>query len=216
MEITWLGHSCFRIRGREAVVLTDPCDQSTGYHIGRPSADIVTVSHDHPGHSHVAAVPGSPRVLRGPGEYEIANVLITGIRTYHDRQRGARLGTNIVYVIEMEDLRICHLGDLGHVPTSEQAEEMGGVDILLTPVGGGSTLDATSASETVSLLEPRLVIPMHYGTPAAKATLDPLDRFLKEMGAGSPESMLKLAVSPSSLSHETRVVVLDYRGQAGR
>lgn len=212
MEISWLGHSCFRLRGREAVVLTDPCHKSIGYSIGRPTADIVTVSHHHPGHDNVAAVAGSPRIIDGPGEYEITNVLITGIRTYHDGQRGARLGRNTAYVIEMDDLRICHLGDLGHVPNSEQAEEMSGVDILLAPMGGGSTLDAAAASETVSLLEPKLVIPMHYQTPAVAVQLDPLDRFLKEMGASGLESVPKLSVNRSSLPQETRVVVLDYRG----
>lgn len=212
MEITWLGHSCFRIRGREAVVLTDPCDKSSGYSIGRPSANIVTISHHHPSHDNIAAVAGSPRVIDGPGEYEIAHVLITGIRTYHDNQQGARLGKNTAYVIEMDDLRLCHLGDLGHVPTSDQAEEMSGVDILLAPVGGGSTLDATAASATVSLLQPKLIIPMHYRTPATKTPLDPLERFLKEMGAGTPESVPKLSVNRSSLPQETRLAVLDYRG----
>lgn len=212
MEISWLGHSCFRLRGREAVVLTDPCHKSIGYNIGRPNADIVTISHHHPGHDNVAAVSGSPRIIDGPGEYEITNVLITGIRTYHDGQQGTRLGKNIAYVIEMDDLRICHLGDVGHVPSSEQAEEMSGMDILLAPVGGGSTLDAAAASETVSLLEPKLVIPMHYRTPAVSVQLDPLDRFLSEMGASGLESAPKLSLNRSSLPHETRVAVLDYRG----
>lgn len=214
MEITWLGHSCFRLRGREAVVVTDPCAKSTGYSIGRPTADFVTVSHDHPGHNNVAAVPGSPRVVQGPGEFEIAGVLIVGIRTYHDREEGRRLGKNTAYVLELDDMRVCHLGDLGHVPTPEQVEELSGVDILLAPVGGNSTIAAAAAAETVSILEPKLVIPMHYQTPAAKAELEPLDRFLKEMGAPSAleERQPKLSVTKSTLPHETKVLVLDYRG----
>jgi L-ascorbate metabolism protein UlaG (beta-lactamase superfamily) len=214
MEITWLGHSCFRLRGREAAVVTDPCAKSTGYSIGRPTANIVTISHDHPGHNNVAAVTGSPRVVQGPGEFEIANVLIMGIRTYHDPEKGNRLGKNIAYVLELEDVRVCHLGDLGHVPTPEQVEELSGVDILLAPVGGGNTIAASAAAETVSLLEPKLVIPMHYQTPAAKAQLDPLDRFLKEMGAASAleERQPKLSITKSTLPHETKVLVLDYRG----
>ena len=214
MEISWLGHSCFRLRGREATVVLDPCDKSTGYNISRPTADIVTVSHDHPGHNNVAAVPGEPRVIQGPGEFEVADVLIMGIRTFHDHEKGQKLGKNIAYVFELDDLRVCHLGDLGHIPTPEQVEELSGVDILLAPVGGGNTIGASAAAETVSLLEPKLVIPMHYQTPAAKAELEPLERFLKEMGAPGAleERQPKLSVTKSTLPHETKVQVLDYRG----
>lgn len=214
MEITWLGHSCFRLRGRDAAIVIDPCAKSTGYAIGRPTADIVTVSHDHPGHNNVAAIADSPRVVQGPGEFEIAGVLIIGIRTYHDQERGARLGKNTAYVFELDDVRVCHLGDLGHVPTPAQVEELGSVDILLAPVGGGNTIGAAAAAETVSLLEPKLVIPMHYQTPSAKMKLDPLDRFLKEMGAPGAldERQPKLSVSKSTLPQETKAQVLDYRG----
>ncbi len=214
MEIVWLGHSCFRLRGRSVTVVTDPCGKATGYGIGRPTANVVTVSHDHPGHNNVAAVTGSPLVVQGPGEFEISSVLIMGIRTYHDPEKGASLGKNTAYVLEMDEMRFCHLGDLGHVPTPEQVEELSGVDILLAPVGGGSTIGGAAAAETVSLLEPKLVIPMHYQTPAAKAELEPLDRFLKEMGAPTAveERQPKLSVTKSTLPHETKVQVLDYRG----
>jgi L-ascorbate metabolism protein UlaG (beta-lactamase superfamily) len=180
--------------------------------MGRPTADIVTVSHDHEGHSAVEGVTGSPRVVRGPGEYEIAGVLITGIQTYHDNQRGACRGRNTAFVIEAENMRLCHLGDLGHLPTPEQVEAMGAVDILLVPVGGVSTLDAAAAAETVSLLEPKLVIPMHYATPATTRKLDSPDRFLKEMGTSptvSPQP--RLSLSRSSLPHETQVALLDHK-----
>jgi L-ascorbate metabolism protein UlaG (beta-lactamase superfamily) len=212
MEITWLGHSCFRLRGKEAAVVTDPCDKTAGYSIGRPQADVVTVSHDHPTHSQAGAVAGTPRVVQGPGEFEIAGVLITGIPTYHDASKGEELGKNVAYVIEIDDVRICHLGDLGHVPTSEQAEELSGVDILLAPVGGGTTLDASAAAETVSLLGPKLVIPMHYKTATSKGELQPVDRFLKEMAAGETERQPKLSVTPSTLPAETKVLVLEPKG----
>jgi L-ascorbate metabolism protein UlaG (beta-lactamase superfamily) len=214
MEITWLGHSCFRLRGREATVVIDPCDKSTGYSIGKPTADIVAVSHDHPAHNNVAAVPGTPRVIRGPGEFEVSGVLIMGIQTYHDKEQGAQLGKNTVYVFELDDVRICHLGDIGHVPTAEQVEEMGGVDVLLAPVGGGNTIGAAAAAETVSLLEPKLVIPMHYKTDASKGDLEPLDRFLKEIGAASAlnERLPKLSITKGTLPDETQVQVLEYRG----
>ena len=211
MEIIWLGLSAFRIRSREAILVTDPCPRATGYSMGRPTADIITVSHDHEDHSYVEGVAGSPRVVRGPGEYEIAGVLITGVPTYHDKSKGSVRGKNTAYVIETEDLRLCHLGDLGHVPTPEQVEEMAGVDILLAPVGGGTALDAAAAAETISLLEPKLVLPMHYATPASTAQLDPLDRFLKEMGASNVTAQPRLSVNRSGLPTETHVVVLDYK-----
>ncbi len=212
MEIVWLGHSCFRIRGREATIVTDPCPASSGYSIGKPTADIVTVSHDHADHSYVKAVPGSPTVLNGPGEYEIHGAFVTGIGTYHDSERGAERGENVAFVVELEDIRVCHLGDLGHTPTAEQAEEMTGVDVLLVPIGGDTTIDGAKAAEVVSLLEARLVIPMHYKTAATKDRLDPPDRFLKEMGvAAAMEPLAKLSVTRSTLPHETQVMVLDYK-----
>ena len=211
MEIVWLGHACFRLRGREATIVTDPCPPSTGYGIGKPTADIVTVSHYHEDHSYLKAVAGTPTVIDGPGEYEVHGAFITGVSTYHDRRQGAEQGANLAFVVEMEDLRVCHLGDLGHTPTPEQVEEMSGADVLLVPVGGQTTLDGPAAAEVVNLLEPRLVIPMHYKTEATKDRLEPPDRFLKEMGAGALERQPKLTVTASSLPHETQVVLLDYR-----
>lgn len=213
MELTWLGHSCFRIRGRDATVITDPCPKDTGYNIARQTANIVTVSHDHPAHSNVAAVAGSPRIIDGPGEYEVGGVLIAGVRTYHDAAGGAERGKNTAYLIEIDGVRICHLGDIGHVPTQDQIEELSGADILLLPVGGHTTIDGAAAARTVSLLEPRVVVPMHYATPALKGpSLDGLERFLKEMGVKAAPSEPKISVNRGGLSGETRTVVLDYRG----
>ena len=211
MEITWLGHSCFRIRAKEATVVTDPCDKSTGYSLGRPTADLVTVSIDDPAHNHVSGVAGDPRVIDGPGEFEIAGASLVGVTTYRDKEKSASAGRNIVYVIEVEDLRVCHLGSIGHVPTSDQVEEIGNVDILLVPVGGGDSLDAPPAAETVSLIEPKLVIPMHFKTDIEKTALDPIERFLKEMGAKTTETHAKIAVTRSSLPEETQVLILDYK-----
>lgn len=211
MEIVWLGHSCFRIRGREATVVTDPCPPSSGYAIGKPTADIVTLSHRHDDHAYMKAVAGHPVVLDGPGEYEIHGAFITGIGTYHDSERGAERGESVVFIIEMEDIRVCHLGDLGHAPTAEQAEEITGADVLLVPVGGNSTIDGAKAAEIVSLLEARLVIPMHYKTNASKAPLEPPDRFLKEMGVTAVEPQPKLSLSRSAIPNETQVMVLDYK-----
>jgi L-ascorbate metabolism protein UlaG (beta-lactamase superfamily) len=212
MEITWLGHSCFRIRGREATIITDPCPPAVGYNIGKPAADIVSVSHHHPGHDYLKAVTGGPRVVDAPGEYEIHGAFLTGISTFHDGKKGEERGLNTVFIIEMEDIRICHLGDLGHIPTSEQVEEMAGVEVLFVPVGGGSTIDGARAAEVVAMLEARLVIPMHYRTEAYQGTdLDPPDRFLKEMSATRTDPLPKLSVTRSSLPTDTQVVLLDYR-----
>ncbi len=212
MEITWLGHSCFRIRGKEATVVTDPYDGSIGYSLGRLKANIVTLSHSHPGHSFASGVGGEPRIVHGPGEYEISGVSITGISTFHDADRGEKRGKNTVYLIEMEEVTLCHLGDLGHVPSSEQVEEMGDVDVLMVPVGGVSTIDAAAAAETVRLLEPRIVIPMHFKTEALRFELEPVDRFLREMGLKAGlAAQPKLSVTKPSLPDEAQVVVLDYR-----
>ena len=211
MEIVWLGHSCFRIRGREATVLTDPCPPASGYSIGKPTADIVTVSHRHDNHSYLKAVAGSPTVLNAPGEYEISGAFVTGIVTYHDDKKGEERGPNLSFVIEMEDIKLCHLGDLGHTPSAEQAEDMTGADILFVPVGGHTTLDGVKAAEVVALLEARLVVPMHYKTAGFKGELETPERFLKEMGVTAHEPQAKLSVTRNQLPADTQVVLLDYR-----
>ncbi|MGB2583685.1 MAG: MBL fold metallo-hydrolase [Dehalococcoidia bacterium] len=210
MEIVWLGHSCFRIRGKEATIVTDPFDKTLGYPVKKPTASIVTVSHQHPQHSYLGGVTGNPRVISRPGEYEIANVFINGIATFHDAEMGEQRGKNTVYLIQIEEVSICHLGDLGHVPTAEQIEQMSDADILMVPVGGGATIGATAAVETISLLQPKLVIPMHFKTEVVKMELAPLEPFLKEMGVKEFVSQPKLSVTKSSLPIETSVVVLDY------
>lgn len=216
MELTWLGHSCFRLRGKDVTLVTDPPSPATGYSLGRLNADIVTISHDHPGHNYVQAVASKdPYVVRGPGEYEIRNVLITGLQTYHDEERGKRLGRNTVYLFHMDDLLICHLGDLGHVLNAKEQEEVNGCDVLLLPVGGGNALDASRAVEVVSQVEPQIIVPMHYATPALKASagaLDPVETFCKEMGVEASEPLPKLNLTRGSLPSEPQVVLLTYRG----
>jgi len=208
MEITWLGHSCIRIRAKEATVVIDPCDKSTGYALGRPTADLVTISTDDRAHNYVDGVAGSPRVIKGPGEFEIAGVSVTGVST---SAPGNGDGANVAYVFDLEELRIGHLAGIRTVPTSDQLEEMGAVDILFVPVGGGDSLEGPPAAETVSLIEPKLVVPMHYKTDAERAPLTPVDRFLKEMGAQMSDTHAKLSVTRTSLPEETQVMVLDYK-----
>jgi L-ascorbate metabolism protein UlaG (beta-lactamase superfamily) len=214
MEITYLGHSCFKIKGRQATVLTDPFSPDTGYNLGKPAAGIVTISHSHPGHNYVHGVAGPPRVIERPGEYEVGGVLVIGIGTYHDNEKGSRRGKNTVYVIEMEELSICHLGDLGHPLSDSQLEEIGKVDILMVPVGGVSTIGAASAAALVRQMEPRIVLPMHYQTSLFKAELEPLQGFLREIGASEQVSQPKLNVTKNNLPFIMQVVTLDYPGKA--
>ncbi len=210
MDITWLGHSCFRIRSRDAIVITDPPAKEWGLPNLLP-ADIVTVSHPHAGHSNAAAVSGAPLVVRGPGEYESKEVLILGLTTFHDAMRGAERGKNTVYVMELEGMSVCHLGDLGDVPSADVLEALGNVDVLLIPVGGGSTINASKAVETISLIDPRVVIPMHYQDEQLRADLEPLERFLRELGAPEIAPVQRLSVTRSTLPQDRQVVVLERR-----
>ena len=208
MEVTLLGHDCFRLKGRDVTLVTDPFAPAEGSL--RVSADIVTVSHDDPGHNAVAAVEGSPRALTGPGEYEIKGVLITGVGAFHDDTRGKARGLNTVYVIEIDDLRVCHLGDLGHVLSTEQVEEIGAVDLLFVPAGGPHTISPAQAAEVISQLEPAVVVPMNLTARDGEPT-GALEKFTHEMGIKEYEPQSRLNVAKSSLPSETQVVVLEPR-----
>lgn len=210
MDISWLGHSCFRIKGSHAIVITDPYSPDLGYSLGKPTARIVTVSHQHSGHAYVQGIGGEPRLVIRPGEYEIGGVLIIGIATFHDADRGGKRGKNTVYLMEVDEVSICHLGDLGHVLTVEQIEELGNVDVLLLPVGGVSTINAPMAAEVVRQLAPKVVVPMHYKTSALSWELEPVARFLKEIGVKEVEPQPKLSLTKSNLPASTQVFLLDY------
>jgi L-ascorbate metabolism protein UlaG (beta-lactamase superfamily) len=211
MEIYWLGHGCFRIRGRDATVLTDPCAPSTGYKIGKVNADVVTISRDNPQNNNRDAVQGEPKFISRPGEYEIAGVMVTGIPT-DEKPREDGYSRNIAYISDIDDIRVCHLGDIQRVPAGDEVEELN-ADILLLPVGGGHVLNAEKAAEIVSLLEPKIVIPMMYKTEASTLSdLDPIDRFIKEMGSEAKPAEQRLNINKSGLPHDTTVVLLNYRG----
>lgn len=213
MEITWYGHSCFRLTERNyATVATDPFDsKSIGYSALKLKSDIVTISHDAPGHNHVDAVKGASHVIRGPGEFEIGGVFITAVQTAGGGKKTKDKTRNTLYVFDYEGITVAHLGDLQEVPTQSEVEALGTVNVLLVPVGGGSSLNAAKAAEVVSVIEPNLVIPMHYATDGAKIKLEPLNKFLKEMGLGKVESQPSLKATRSSLPQETKVVALDYQ-----
>ncbi len=212
MDVTWLGHGCFRLRGRSAAVVTDPYPPAIGLKLQRLDADVVTISHDHENHNYAQAVREAYEI-RGPGEYEVAGVAVIGVPTYHDGDRGATHGRNTVYLIEIDDVRVCNLGDLGHSLDDTLAETLASADVLLVPVGGRTTINATQAAEVVRQLEPRYVVPMHYAIPGLKLQLDPIDRFLKEMGLTTGEAQPKLSVQASSGEYDTKLVLLEPRAE---
>ncbi|MDO9348227.1 MAG: MBL fold metallo-hydrolase [Anaerolineales bacterium] len=213
MEITWYGHSCFRLTEKKmATVVTDPFDaESVGYEPLKLKADIVTVSHDAAGHNYLQAVKGYSRAITGPGEFEIGGVFITGVQTDGHGKKVSEQPSNTLYVFDYDGLTVAHMGNLRQVPTQAEVEALGTVNIVLVPVGGSSGLNAAKAAEVISLLEPNIVIPMHYHTPQVKVPLDQLDKFMKEMGLHEAETMPNLKVSKSSLPDETKVVVLEYQ-----
>ncbi len=213
MDITWHGHSCFRINERGmAAVLTDPYDpEVVGYDPGKLRADVVTVSCDKPAHNYIKAVRGKAFEVTGPGEYEIGGVFITGVLIDGSKKKKSEDATrNTVYVIDYKGLKIAHLGELNSVPSQTEVEGLGEVNIALVPVGGKTSLNAAKAAEVISLLEPSIVIPMHYGMSNAIMKLDPLSKFLKEMGLTTVETEESIKLSSVKvLPEETRVVVLD-------
>ncbi len=209
MDITWFGQSCFRLRFKGATIITDPYGGEIGLKLARQKAEIVTISHEHADHSNARACGGEPVFFRGPGEYERAGIFVFGIPTFHDRRNGRDRGRNTAYLIEGEDLSICHLGDLGHVPTQGQLEQMNAVDVLFIPVGGNGTLAAAEAAEVVGALSPRFVVPMHYQLPGLKMKLDPVTKFLQEMGVGKLTPQESLRVVHVAEPQETQVVLLE-------
>ncbi len=211
MEIDWFGHSCFRLRTREITVVNDPYEKSIGLSLARPRADVVTISHNHQGHDNIEGVRGTPKIINGPGEYEIGGAFVTGVRTFHDKKNGKDRGKNTAYVVTLDGLNICHLGDLGHVPTQSQAEDFGNVDVLLVPVGGVSTINASEATEVIALFEPMVVIPMHYKVPDLAFKLDGVDKFIKEMGLKKAEAVETYKVTKDNLPKETQVVLLEMK-----
>jgi len=216
MEITWYGQTCFRLSERGlATVVTDPYPPDAGLGFSRPRANIVTVSYDNPECRYTKGVRGPFKLLDGPGEYEIGGVFITGIPTFADGKRGASRGLNTIFTFDFGGLTVCHLGRLGHVPTQSQVENLGTVNILLVPVGGGGSLSPARASEVISLFEPSLVIPMYYKVRGLKISLGTLGRFLKEMGLEKVDSQEALKASRTSLSEETQVVVLEPKQRNG-
>lgn len=212
MYLSYLGHSCFKLQdkiGPDGVtVVTDPFDPSfVGLKMPSFEADIVTISHDHRDHNNIKAIRKDPFVVRTAGEYEVSGVFIEGVDSFHDAKEGAERGSNIIYRLEIDDISITHLGDLGAALDTKQLEKLEGTDILLVPVGGKYTLNASQAVEVINQIEPRIVIPMHYQLPGGKIELDSLDKFIKELGL-KPTMEEKLKISKKELPTEDMELIV--------
>ena len=215
-KIYWAGQSCFQIsvsnsRDSSADIVIDPFDEVTGLKLPNLSADILLVTHDHKDHNNIKGIKGTPFVIQGPGEYEIKEVFVQGIPAFHDDKDGKEKGQNTIYAIETEEMRFCHLGDLGQkLLTDEQLEKIGRIDVLMIPVGGEYTIDSSTAQKIISQIEPKIVIPMHYALPNSKDKLDDVSKFLKTMGKNSVTPQDKYVVKASTLPKEgvMEIVVL--------
>jgi len=202
MTISWYGHSCFKItnQGGHLTIITDPFDKGIGLIPPRGNADIVTVSHDHYDHNNVKAISGNPFIINNPGEYEIKGIRIVGCSSFHDKKQGQERGLNTIYLIEIDKIRICHLGDFGQERLAdEQLETIGQVDILIIPIGGTFTLNAQEAIKVTEQLEPHLIVPMHYKLAGLKIDLATLEEFLKELGLNKKPAVDKLTVKKKDL-----------------
>jgi len=217
MEIKYLGHSCFRIKGKDVIIVIDPVSPETGFKLAKVSADVVTVSHQHPDHNYLKIVTGTtvhpqPFVIDAPGEYEIGGAFIDGITSFHDNSKGGKRGKNIIFNYELEGITLCHLGDLGHELDSSQIDEIDDVDILFIPVGGNVTIDAETALKVVNQIEPKIIIPMHYKTAQTNIEIQPVAEFLKLMGVENLTPVDKLNISVDQLPVDRQVVLLTAKG----
>lgn len=209
MEIIWYGQSCFRLRGKGCTVVMDPFSPELGYRLPRLSANIVTISHDHPDHNYAQAVRLPTYLISGPGEYEVAGAFVIGVAT-DDTPPSPNTGhgRNTAYLVEMEGLTICHLGHMTQQPTQAQIEQFDGIDVLMVPVGGRTALTAARAAEVVNLLEPSIVIPMYFQVPDLNTSLATVTRFLTEMAVERPDPLESLTVNKTQLAEQTQVVLL--------
>lgn len=217
MIIQYYGHSCFKIttkpagRGKDDVaVFFDPFDKSVGLRPPQGQADLVLVSHNHADHNNVEALKGEPYVIDIPGEYSAKGANIIGIASYHDEKNGEERGENTIFVLEVEDLRICHLGDLGTDLSEKQLEKINGVDILMIPIGGKYTIDGKKAVDIVKKIEPRIIIPMHYKIKGSTVDIDDEKIFCNEIGNCPKEKVSKINIKKKDLEgKEMEVVLMD-------
>lgn len=212
MEITWLGHACFRLRSDDLVVVTDPFPSSLGLRPENRQATVVTISNSHPNHNNRPEVGGTPRVFDAPGEYEYAGVAARGVMTTL-KEGQPQQERNVAYSIVMDNVNVCHLGDIVSPLTTRQVEELQPVDVLLAPAGGGCTLDLERVLQLMQDLDPRIVIPMHYQIPGTTEPLGNLDAFLQLMGVSEVQPRRSLTVTTGNLPPNMQVTVLEPRAR---
>ena len=215
MIIQYYGHSCFKLttkpagRGNGDVnVFFDPFDKTIGLRPPQGSADLVLVSHQHHDHNNVEAIKGEPQVIDIPGEYSVKGINIIGLPTYHDDKNGAERGQNTAYILESEDMRVCHLGDLGTELTEKQYDTVSGVDILMIPVGGKYTIDGEKAAKIVKKIEPKIVIPIHFKTKGLTVDIGDEKEFCDEIGNCPKERLPKLNLKPKDLEGKNMEVII--------
>ena len=213
MEITWLGHSCFRLRSDDLVVLTDPYPLSLGLRPDARPSTVVTISNNHPNHSSVEVLVGEPKVFTAPGEYEFSGISVRGVMTPLPPDT-AMEQRNVAYSIEIDGVNICHLGDISQPLSTKQVDELSPVDVLLVPTGGGCTLDLAQVLQIMQDLDPKVVIPMHYSVPPIDASLQSVDAFLSRMGLSEVQPQPRLVATASNLSPDMKVVLLASQGRA--
>lgn len=208
MEISHIGHACFKIVGKSLTVVVDPYNPKLGLKMPKLDADVLILTHDHFDHNYKEAIRGDYLLLDSPGEYEVRESFFQGITSFHDDKEGKEWGTNTIFTMEIDGIHLCHLGDLGTELNSEQIEAMNGVDILMVPVGGTYTIDAKIAVKVINDVSPKIVIPMHYKTAGStKSDIDSLDKFLSEIGE-EPDTLDKLKIMKKDLPEDMKVIVL--------
>lgn len=215
MNISWYGQSFFEIETsiekEKRRIVIDPFSENLGLKVPKVEADILLISHDHFDHNNKEAVRGNYFLIEKAGEYEVKGVFVKAIPSFHDNSRGKERGENLIFLIEAEDLRVCHLGDIGQKELENgQIEEIGEVDVLMVPVGGKYTISFKEAIKIMSQLEPKITIPMHYNLPKLKVKLDPVDKFLKALGIKSLKPEKKLSIKKEGLSaEEVKIILLE-------
>lgn len=211
MKIKWLGHSCFKITDKRGVeIVTDPFDDTVGYKVPKVRADIVTVSHGHFDHNFTDAIQGDYELVDKVGKFYVKDIAINGIASYHDKEKGAKRGENTIYTLDIDGIKVCHLGDLGHVPDNKQIAAIGGVDVLLIPVGGHFTIDADEAVEVIDQLKPSIIIPMHYKTPVMNFPIAGVEVFIEKIGGAHRVPSTEIEINSADIKGQRKVFVLNY------
>jgi L-ascorbate metabolism protein UlaG (beta-lactamase superfamily) len=213
MKIKFLGHACFKITTDKGIrIMTDPFDETVGYKLPTEEVDIVTTSHDHFDHGNTDAPTGNFDVIDKVGSFYVKDIAIKGIHSYHDKEEGKKRGSNIIYIFEVDDIKVCHLGDLGHPLNNDQIDKIGEIDILLIPVGGIYTIDADEAKNVVDLLNPKIVIPMHYKTEDLKFELGSIDDFIRLFEKVEILDKQEIEITKDDIKNEgKRIIVLKYK-----